>query len=128
MDWTTWKATDFRASTASFSHGTAVDTIRFRITAPEGFYIAKVTFTQKGSGSVVRIGKAAGGGSWVVGDFADDLGVFATNPSMTRTVDLTGYNVTSVPVSITQSLFAFSPPLAGSATVSLTAALLPFEY
>src|ERR1044072_3639794 len=38
---TTSKATDFRASTAAFSYPSAMDTIRFRVTAPAGYYIAK---------------------------------------------------------------------------------------
>jgi len=134
IDWNTWKYTDFRASTAAFSHMSAVDTISFRITAPDGFYVSKVTYSQKGSGSVVRTGRAAGGGSWVVSDFASDLGTFTTGttPTFSRELDLTGLNLTFVPVSITQSLFAFSTPTLGSASVSIFFAavdveLLPLE-
>ena len=127
IDWTTWKATEFRASTASFSHSAAIDTISFKVAAPDGFYISKITYTQGGSGSVLRTGKTQGGGSWVVGHFAEDLGVFATNPTLTRTIDLTGLNLTLVPVSISQSLFAWAPPALGSAMVSLSHAAVQVE-
>lgn len=124
IDWNTWKYTDFRASTASFSHMSVVDTISFRITAPDGFYVSKVIYAQRGSGSVLRTGRAAGGGSWVVSDFASDLGTFTTGstPTFTREIDLEGLNLTFVPVSITQSLFAFSTPTLGSASVTITGA------
>ena len=55
----TWKANDFRASTAAFSHLSAMDTINFKIVPPAGHYVAKVTYTQQGTGSIVRTGKAA---------------------------------------------------------------------
>jgi hypothetical protein len=127
MDWSTYKATDFRASTASFSHTAAMDTISFKVAAPEGFYISRITYLQRGSGSVLRTGKTSGGGSWVVGHFAEDLGLFSTNPTLTRTVDLTGLKLTLVPVSISQSLFAWAPPSLGSATVSLSQAAVQVE-
>ena len=44
----TWKANDFRASTAAFSHLSAMDTINFKIVPPAGHYVAKVTYTQQG--------------------------------------------------------------------------------
>jgi hypothetical protein len=117
-----WKANDFRASTAAFSHTTAVDTISFTIEAPEGFYISKITYAQSGTGSAVRTGKAAGGATWVVGGRASNLGVFGTDPTLAETVDLTGLNQTVVPVSITNSLFAYSTPSLGSASVAITSA------
>lgn len=133
MDWSTWKATDFRASTASFSHATAMDTISFRIQAPEGFYISKITYTQRGTGLVLRVARAAGAASWVVGDHAQDLGFFGASPTLSRTLDLTGLNLTFVPVSITNTLFAYAAPYQGSASVSVTSAtvsveLLPLTY
>jgi hypothetical protein len=122
MDWTIWKATDFRASTAAYSYTSAMDTIRFRVKAPAGYYIAKITYTQRGAGTAERTGKVSGGAHWVVGDFAFNLGGFSTTPSLSRTVDLTGRNLTSLPVSITASLFAFATPQLGSANLALTGA------
>src|SRR5687767_4178806 len=132
LDPSNWKLNDFRASTAPFSHLTASDTLSARIHAPEGYYIAKVTYSQRGTGLVLRTGRAAGASNWVVDDMADDLGTYATNPSLTRTVDLTGMNKTFVPVSITTGLFAFSTPALGAAQVAVTSAqiaveLLPIE-
>jgi hypothetical protein len=123
----TWKKNDFRASTAAFSHDRAMDTISFMATAPTGFYISKITYRQSGSGSVVRTGKASGGATWVVGGYALSLGMFSTDPSLTGTADLTGLNLTAVPVSITNGLFVFSTPSLGSATVALTAASVTVE-
>ncbi len=132
LDPSNWKSNEFKASTAAFSHTSAMDTITFRIHAPEGFYIAKVTYTQRGTGSVVRTGKAAGGAAWVVDDASADLGQFGTSPTLTATADLTGQNKTFVPISITNGLFAFATPSLGSATVAITYAdvfveLLPIE-
>ena len=58
-------------------------------------------------------GHSAGATTWVVNDQPPDRGVFSTNPKRSATVDLTGANLTSVPVSITTSLFAFSTPSLG---------------
>jgi hypothetical protein len=123
----TWMLKDFRASTAAFSFERAMDTISFRVDAPEGFAIARITYSQKGSGSVVRTGKAGGGANWVVGGIAGDLGTFSTNPTLTRSIELTGLNLTSVPVSITNALFAFSTPQLGSASVAITSAEVVVE-
>lgn len=122
MDSTLLKATEFKASTAAFSYTSAMDTIRFRVKAPAGYYIAKLTYTQRGVGTVLRTGAVSGGAHWVVGDFAFSLGMFGLTPGLTRTVDLTGRNLTSLPVSITASLFAHAAPLAGSATLQLIGA------
>jgi hypothetical protein len=126
-DSATWKDTDFRASTAAFSHQTAMDTISFTIEAPTGFYVSRITYTQNGSGSIVRTGKASGAANWVVGGRPADVGVFGTNPTRSTSIDLAGENLTSVPVSITPSLFAFSTPSLGSATVSITSASVIVE-
>jgi hypothetical protein len=127
LDPSNWKLNDFRASTAPFSHLTASDTLSARIHAPEGYYISKVTYSQRGTGFVLRTGRAAGASNWVVDDMADDLGTYATNPSLTRTVDLTGMNKTFVPVSITTGLFAFSTPTLGAAQVAVTSAHITVE-
>jgi hypothetical protein len=124
LDTAILKYRDFRASTASYSYTSAMDTINVKITAPSGFYIAKITYAQRGTGSVLRTGKASGGATWTVGDVSASLGTFTTNPTLTRTIDLTGQRRTIVPVSITNSLFAFATPTAGSATVQLTYAEL----
>jgi hypothetical protein len=122
LDFRTFKYTDFRASSAAFSHTSAMDTISFLVTAPQGYYISKITYVQRGTGAVVRTGRAAGTTNWVVGKIAADLGAFATNPSFYDSIDLTGLNLTEVPVSISNSLFAFSTPALGSATVMVTGA------
>jgi hypothetical protein len=127
LDPSNWKLNDFRASTAAFSHLTASDTIAVRIQAPDGYYISKVTYAQRGTGSVVRTGRAAGASNWVVDDVADDLGAYGTSPSLTRTRDLTGLNKTFVPVSVTTGLFAFSTPQLGSAQVGITSAHIRVE-
>jgi len=64
----------------------------------------------------------AGGAHWVVGDFASSLGTFTTTPGLSRTIDLTGRNLTTVPVSITASLFAFATPQLGAGSLALTGA------
>lgn len=130
-DAATLKAREFRASSTAYSYTTAMDTISFVIKAPSGFYVSKITYVQKGSGSVVRTGKASGGGNWVVGDFSYDLGTFGTNPTLTRSLDLRHLKWRTVPVSITAALFAYSTVQLGSATVSITGAeviveVLPF--
>ena len=121
-DWTVSKGTEFRASTTAFSYTSAMDTIRFKVTAPAGYYIAKITYTQRGVGTAVRTGKVSGAAHWVVADVASNLGTFSTTPGLSRTIDLTGRNLTSVPVSITASLFAFATPQGGAATLQLIGA------
>jgi hypothetical protein len=122
MDWTTWKATDFRASTAAYSYVNAMDTISFWVEAPEGCSILNITYTQGGAGSIARTGKALGATIWVVGDYRANLGTYGTNPYLLQTMDLTGMNMRSVPVSITTSLFAYATPYLGSASVAVTSA------
>lgn len=122
FDSTIWKFKGFTASTAAFYYLTAADTISFRVEAPAGFYVSRITYTQRGTGGISRIGKAAGAANWVVEDRAADLGIFGSNPTLSGTVDLTGENRTMVPVSITTTLFAFAPPTLGSATISVTSA------
>jgi hypothetical protein len=122
LDFATFKNREFRASTAAFNHTIAMDTIRFKVTAPEGYYLATITYSQRGSGSVVRTGRAAGSANWVVGGYASDLGQFLTNPTLSWTMDLTEKNLTSVPVTITNSLFVFSTPALGSANIALLGA------
>jgi len=122
IDWTTWKATDFRASSEAFGHAAAMDTISFRVEAPKGFYISRITYSQGGRGSIVRTGRAAGSAHWVVGAVAAPLGLFGTMPTLKGEADLTGLGMTSVPVSITNGLFAFATPTSGSASLEINSA------
>jgi hypothetical protein len=122
LDPVTRKYREFTASTAAFRYPTAMDTISLRITAPAGYFIAKVTYTQRGTGSIVRTGKLLCGGTLVVAESASSLGTYSTSPSRTQTVDLTSRRLTVVPVSITNSLNAFATSSLGSATVTLTGA------
>jgi hypothetical protein len=122
MDWTVWKGTEFKASTLAYSYTTAMDTIRFRVKAPTGYYIAKLTYTQRGTGTAVRTGIVSGAAQWVIGDFAFNIATFSTTAGLSRTVDLTGRNLTSLPVSITTTLFAYATPSLGAATLQLTGA------
>ena len=127
LDSTLLKYREFRASTAAYSYTSAMDTISFSIKAPAGYYVAKVTYTQRGTGSVLRTGKASGAATWTVGDVTQSLATFSTNPAFTRTIDLTGQNRTTVPVSITNSLFAYATPSLGSAMVHITSADLKVQ-
>jgi hypothetical protein len=122
MDFTTFKTRDFKASTLDFSRRAAMDTISFRVRAPKGYYIKTITYTQRGTGSVLRTGQVSGAAHWVVGDRAFDIGGFSTSPGLTRMLDLSAFKLTFVPVSITASLFAFATPSLGSATLALTGA------
>jgi hypothetical protein len=120
IDWRIWKYMDFRASSASFSHTTAMDTLNVVITAPAGYYISSVTYNQQGSGFISRTGFAGGAGTLVVNGQGTSLGVFATNPTLSRTVNLMGRNLTTVSVSVSVNLSAFATVSLGSATLSLT--------
>jgi hypothetical protein len=105
-DPTTLIARDFRASPLPFSHRAAMDTISFTIEAPSGYFISNVSYTQQGIGATGRTDVSAGGATWVVAGVPGNLGVFSNDPSLSGTVDLTSLRLTSVPVSITVSLFA----------------------
>ena len=122
IDLATFRSLDFRASTASFGRPSAMDTIKMNVIAPNGYYIATVTYTQAGTGSISGTGRAAGGTQWVVGDDALNLKQFSTDPDLTSTIDISAKVLTSVPVSITNSLFVFSTPSLGSAEVAISSA------
>jgi hypothetical protein len=128
LDTSTLKYRDFRASTAAYSYTAAMDTIGVKITAPANHYITKITYNQRGSGSMLRTGKASGGSTWTVGDVSSSLGTFTTNPTiLNKTIDLTGQRRTIVHVSVTTSLYAFATPQLGSAMVQLTGADLKVD-
>ena len=116
FDPTTFLANDFRASTLSFSHRTAMDTISFKIKAPLGFYVSKITYTQRGTGFSGRTSSSSGGATWVVAGHSASLGIFSTDPTLIGTANVKAMKLTSVPVSITVSLFA------GSGSVAVTSA------
>jgi hypothetical protein len=105
-DPTTLVARDFRASALPFSRRAAMDTISFKIEAPLGYFVSKVVYTQQGTGSTARNSLEAGGATWVVAGVPGNLGVFSADPSLSVTRDLASSRLTSVPVSITVSLFA----------------------
>jgi hypothetical protein len=121
LDMRTFKYNDFRASTAAFYGGQAMDTLSVRISAPTGCYIASITYAQGGTGSVVRTGKAAGDVNFVIANRAEDGASFSTNPTLTRTFAVPGQRA-SVRMSVTVGLFAFSTPQLGSAAVGITSA------
>ena len=122
MDWTTWRMKDFRASSAAYSHSTAMDTLSFTVTAPEGFFISRITYNQRGSGSVARIGFAGGAGNWTIDGVALNLGTFGTSPALSRSVDLAERKLTTVSLTVTMNLSAFATSSLGSATLTLTGA------
>jgi hypothetical protein len=115
-DPTTLVARDFRASALPFSHRTAMDTISFTIEAPAGYFVSKVVYSQQGTASKDRTSVVAGGATWVVAGIPGNLGSFSDDPSLSSTLELTSLRLTSVPVSITVSLFA------STGTVAVTAA------
>ena len=119
---------DFTASTKDPSPRVAMDTAAVVITAPAGYYVARVTYSQDGHGEIGRVAGAAGGSQWTVAGVSYPLKTFALNPTVTQTVDLTGQGLTRVPVSVTTALTVFET--LGQATVTLrsaeiTAELLP---
>jgi hypothetical protein len=103
VDPLTFLPNDFRAW---FGNRVAMDTIAFKVTAPLGYYVAKLTYTQHGAASLARTLTTAGGATWVVNNRPANLGTFTSNPTLVGTADLTTLRLTSVPVSITESLFA----------------------
>jgi hypothetical protein len=116
----TWQATEFRAATGAFNLRNVMDTLQFTVVAPEGYYVESITYTQRGAGSVLRSGGAHGSSSWIVGGKALPLRFFGSNPSVSGTADLSEMRWSVVPVAITTSLSAFSPPALGSASVAIT--------
>src|SRR5258705_410489 len=102
----TFVSNEFRASTQSFTNRMADDTISFVVTAPAGFYVASLTYIQVGTASTARTAQQNGNSQWTVAGFPAVIGEYAGNPTVTGVVDLTPLQPSSVPVSITVSLFA----------------------
>jgi len=102
----TFVSNEFRASTLAFTNRMAEDTMTFVVTAPVGFYVASLTYTQQGVASTARTAQQNGNSQWTVAGFPAIIGEYAGNPTVTGVVDLTALQPSSVPVSITVSLFA----------------------
>ena len=102
----TFVSNEFRATTQAFGNRMADDTISFVVTAPAGFYVASLTYTQQGVASTARTAQQNGNTQWTVAGFPAVIGEYAGNPTLTGVVDLTALQPSSVPVSITVSLFA----------------------
>jgi hypothetical protein len=121
LDPTTFTSAGF---VVSFTRHVAMDTITFTVNAPTGFYVSRISFTQRGSGFTCRTCSSAGAATWVVAGHPASLGEFTNNPTLTATADLTALKLVTVPVSITDSLFATT----GSVTITsadVTVQLLP---
>jgi len=116
VDPTTLVANDFRASALPFSNRSAMDTLSFTLKAPDGFYIATVSYTQRGTGATGRTDVESGAATWLVASHPFLLGTFSSDPNLSRTVDLRASRLTSVPVVISVSLFA------STGTVAVTSA------
>jgi hypothetical protein len=96
----------------AFNHRTAMDTISFTVNAPLGFFVSKIIYSQRGVGSICRTCSSAGAATWVVAGHPASLGVFTNDPTLSATADVTTLKLTTVPVSITDSLFAASGSVA----------------
>jgi hypothetical protein len=111
LDPTTFISNQFVVSS---TRHVAMDTISFTVNAPIGFYVSRITFTQRGTGWTCRTCSSGGAATWVVAGHPASLGVFTNNPALSGTVDLTALKLGTVPVSITDSLFATT----GSVTIT----------
>ena len=129
VDGATWKHREFIASTNAFYYTTIVDTVQFAVTAPTGCYISRVSYAQYGTSSISRIGKTGGSTAWIVDGKPAFIGIAGVLPTMGGSMDLQpGADATKpLVISITMSLFAFSTPAVGTATVSLSGAEVVFE-
>jgi hypothetical protein len=130
FDLTTFTFNGFAATTGPFGLSSAMDTVSFDIVVPEdciGCYVASVTYTQKGVGTVLRSGTAQGAASWMVADVPAQLGFFGSDPTLTGTVDVSALQLRTVPVAITASLFAWSSPRFGFASTMITDAEVVVE-
>jgi hypothetical protein len=106
LDPATFTRKDFSVNTQAFGNRTATDTIRFVVSAPDGFYVAKLTYVQRGTAAVGRTATQTATAQWTVAGFPASLGVFNGDPGVRAVADLTELKRTRVPVEITVSLFA----------------------
>jgi hypothetical protein len=121
FDFATFTFNDFRASTLPFSNRSAADTISFVVTAPSGYYVSAIRYTQQGTASPFRTSVQTGTTFLVLAGFPARVGVFS-NPNLTGGFDLTQLKLQSVPVSLTISLFA-----AGTGSIAVTNADVTVE-
>ena len=103
----------------------ADDTFSFVVTAPAGFYVASLTYSQQGTASTVRTAQQNGDTQWTVAGFPAVIAEYAGNPTVTGVVDLTPLQPASVPVSITVSLFAGPTGDISLTSASIVATLKP---
>jgi len=96
----------FTVSPLAFNNRRAMDTLTMRVIAPSGFYIAKVTYSQRGSGSTGRTDVEAGIAQWTVASHPFVLGNFTSNPDLTKTVDLSASRLRDIRVVLSVSLFS----------------------
>lgn len=119
------------ACTASAPNGSAIvmDTFAFHVTAPEGFYITRISFTQNGTTSGSRGGKGFRGANWTIDKTPATVSTSAGG--WASTVDLSLQRKTTIPVSITTYLAAFGiQVVSGSASASnpvVSVQLAPLE-
>src|SRR6185503_15385291 len=73
---------------ASSTRRVAMDTISFTVNAPVGFYVSRITFTQRGTGWTCRTCSSGGAATWIVAGHPASLGVFTNNPALSGTADV----------------------------------------
>lgn len=105
LDTKTFTSNNFAVSTLPFANRLASDAISFRVVAPEGFYVAKIVYKQKGTFSTLRGAVQRGTALWTVAGFPNLIAEFV-DPNLTASVNLDELKRTTVPVSISVSLFA----------------------
>lgn len=129
----------FTADSGTVFTLSATDTLFFNVAAPLGYKITKLTYTETGSGLVTGVGAAVATGSVVANGDPNGLGlhIFLSGDdgswSLSTFYDYSASVVTSVDMSIFNSLFAIAAPgdlasvTKGSATMvaELTAIPLP---
>lgn len=105
LDTKTFTSNNLAVSNLAYANRSASDTISFRVVAPEGFYISKLVYKQKGTFSTLRGATQRGTAQWTVAGFPNLIGDFV-DPNLNASVNLDDLQRTTVPVSISVSLFA----------------------
>jgi len=95
------------------------------VTAPEGFYVAGLTYAQAGTANTFRTAQQRGNTQWTVAGVPSLVGEYSGNPRLDGAVDLSALQASSVPVSITISLFAGPTGDVAITSASVTAVLAP---
>jgi|SRR6185436_7440393 len=121
----TFISNEFRASTLPGFSRMADDTISFVVTAPAGFYVASLAYSQQGTANTSRTAVQFGNSQWTVAGFPAIIGEYAGNPTVSSVVDLTALQPASVPVSITVSLVAGPTGDIALSSASVVATLKP---